>query len=404
MKRNILSQLLVMAAFASAATSHAQVGIGTNSPDISAQLEVSSTSKGFLPPRVTLTGTADATTIASPATGLMVYNTATAGTAPANVTPGIYYYDGAKWQRVINQQPDATVEFNTANPNSGSPTFTPNTPASTDYVYVSSVDNTQWTYNGSTYVTYTPPASTAWYTYGGTSDAGSNKTISIYRTGKVGIGPTTPNANLDIRTDPTSTTNPGAGYLGIGTTSTAANTAGAGALRYNTETGGVLEYSNGSIWQPLAATKEVAVYTEVHSDADNTGDYAAGSAFNDFGTSTADNVKTVYGLSYGFFDGTGTGSSSDRWVAPFTGKFRVTTNVYFNANASYGNPRFYAYLNNTTICNILSANYTGGADLATCTSAIISMNQGDYINWKVHHSSQIWRGKYHTFFRVESVE
>ncbi|MFM7764149.1 MAG: hypothetical protein ACKO6I_00700, partial [Sphingomonadales bacterium] len=149
-----------MAAFASAATAQAQVGIGTNSPSASAQLELSSASKGFLPPRVTLTGTADVTTIASPATGLLVYNTATAGTAPANVTPGIYFYDGAKWQRVINQQPDATVEFNTANPNSGSPTFTPSTPASKDHVYVSTVDNSQWTYNGSTYVTYTPPAST----------------------------------------------------------------------------------------------------------------------------------------------------------------------------------------------------------------------------------------------------
>ncbi|MBM3921037.1 MAG: hypothetical protein FJ347_07420 [Sphingomonadales bacterium] len=329
--------------------------------------------------------------------------TATAGTAPANVTPGIYYYDGVKWQRVINQQPDATVEFNTANPNSGSPTFTPNTPASKDYVYVSSVDNSQWTYNGSAYVTYTPPASTPWMRSGGTIDAGSNKADPIYRTGKVGIGPTTPNAKLDIRTNPTSTTDPGDGYLGIGTTSTAANTAGAGALRYNISTGGVLEYSNGSIWQALAATKKVAVYTEVHTNAGSTGTYAVGSALNDFGTSTADNVKAVYGSSYGFFDGSGTGSSSDRWVAPFTGKFRVTTNVYFNHNASYGNPRLYAYLNDATICNILSVN-TGGQDLATCTSAIISMNQGDYINWKFQNASQIWRGLYHTFFRIESVE
>lgn len=190
--------LILTAIFACVGRISAQVGIGTSTPNASAQLEISSSSKGFLPPRVTLTGTADVTTIASPATGLMVYNTATAGTSPANVTPGIYYYDGAKWQRVINQQPDATVEFNTADPNSGSPTFTPNTPASKDYVYVSTVNNSQWTHNGTAYVTYTPPASTAWYMSGGTTDAGSNKTGSIYRTGKVGIGAASASSTLSV--------------------------------------------------------------------------------------------------------------------------------------------------------------------------------------------------------------
>lgn len=71
----------------------AQVGIGTTSPDASAMLDVSSTSKGFLPPRLALTGTTDVATILTPATGLMVYNTATA----ADVVPGYYFYNGATW-------------------------------------------------------------------------------------------------------------------------------------------------------------------------------------------------------------------------------------------------------------------------------------------------------------------
>lgn len=234
--------------------SFSQVGIGTSTPNSSAQLDVTSTTKGFLPPRVALTATNSTTPVTSPASGLLVYNTATAGTSPNNVTPGLYYYDGTKWQRIINQQPDATVSFNTSNPNTGGPTFTPNTPASTDYIYVSSVDNSQWTYNGSTYVTYTPPASTPWYLSSGTSDAGSNKTAAIYRTGNIGIGNTTPNAKLDIRTNPTNTSDPGSGYLGIGTTTTAANTAGAGAIRYSTSSGGILEYSNGINWNTLEGT------------------------------------------------------------------------------------------------------------------------------------------------------
>jgi hypothetical protein len=46
------------------------VGIGTQTPDASAQLDVSSTSKGFLPPRMTY---AQRNSIETPSTGLMVW-------------------------------------------------------------------------------------------------------------------------------------------------------------------------------------------------------------------------------------------------------------------------------------------------------------------------------------------
>lgn len=81
----------------------AQIGVGTSTPNASAMLDVTSTSKGFLQPRVALTGTTDTATIASPATGLMVFNTATAGSGAAAVTPGVYYHNGTAWQRVANQ-------------------------------------------------------------------------------------------------------------------------------------------------------------------------------------------------------------------------------------------------------------------------------------------------------------
>ena len=79
-----------------------QTGIGTTTPNASAKLEVASTNKGFLPPRIVLTSATDGTTIPSPATGLLIYNTATAGSAPNNVVPGYYYWNGTSWIQIAN--------------------------------------------------------------------------------------------------------------------------------------------------------------------------------------------------------------------------------------------------------------------------------------------------------------
>ena len=72
-------------------------------PNSSAMLDVKSTSKGMLIPRVALIGTADVTTIPSPATSLMVYNTTAAGSGTAAVVPGYYYWSGS-WVRIIAQK------------------------------------------------------------------------------------------------------------------------------------------------------------------------------------------------------------------------------------------------------------------------------------------------------------
>lgn len=53
----------------------AQVGIGTASPNNSAMLDVQSSNKGFLPPRISLLSETDGTTIPSPANGLIVFHT-----------------------------------------------------------------------------------------------------------------------------------------------------------------------------------------------------------------------------------------------------------------------------------------------------------------------------------------
>ncbi len=67
-------------------------GIGTAAPNTSSILEMVSTAKGLLIPRMTKT---QRDAISSPATGLMIYQT--------NSTPGFYYYSGTAWTAVSSK-------------------------------------------------------------------------------------------------------------------------------------------------------------------------------------------------------------------------------------------------------------------------------------------------------------
>jgi hypothetical protein len=73
----------------------AQTGIGTSTPHASAKLDVTSTNKGFLPPRVNLTSYTDTTTIPNPAEGLLVYCTGT-----GNLASGYYFWNGNAWATI----------------------------------------------------------------------------------------------------------------------------------------------------------------------------------------------------------------------------------------------------------------------------------------------------------------
>lgn len=100
MKRFVLFSILIASAFLLNVKAQNNVGIGTTTPNASAALDVTATDKGLLLPRVALSSTTVAAPVTSPATGLLVYNTATAGTAPNNVIPGFYYWNGTKWVQV----------------------------------------------------------------------------------------------------------------------------------------------------------------------------------------------------------------------------------------------------------------------------------------------------------------
>lgn len=91
----------------------AQGGVGINndnsSPDNSAMLDVKSTDKGFLTPRMT---ESQRNAISSPATGLLIFQT--------DGSSGFYYYDGSAWQTVGGADSDWTISGNDLyNSNSG---------------------------------------------------------------------------------------------------------------------------------------------------------------------------------------------------------------------------------------------------------------------------------------------
>ena len=89
-----------LAAVLLTASTYAQVGIGTTTPDASSALDITSTTKGLLIPRMT---NVQRDAISSPATGLMIYQT--------DGTVGFYYYNGSSWANV--GYTDALVSANT---------------------------------------------------------------------------------------------------------------------------------------------------------------------------------------------------------------------------------------------------------------------------------------------------
>jgi uncharacterized protein (TIGR02145 family) len=103
MKRRI--QIFTIALFVISSFNIFAQNVGINSdgsiPNSSAMLDVKSSNKGLLIPQIALTGVNDAVTITTPATSLLVYNTATA----TGITPGYYYNAGTTlapvWTRYL---------------------------------------------------------------------------------------------------------------------------------------------------------------------------------------------------------------------------------------------------------------------------------------------------------------
>ncbi len=96
MKKIIFLFIIILAALQKTPAQNVGINATGTIPDASAMLDISSTSKGLLIPRMTL---AEKNAIALPVTGLMIYQT----DAPA----GFCYFDGTNWNAMSTAAPGA---------------------------------------------------------------------------------------------------------------------------------------------------------------------------------------------------------------------------------------------------------------------------------------------------------
>lgn len=75
---------------------HANIGIGTASPDSSAKLDIHSINKGLLIPRIALLSVDSTAPISNPSVSLLVFNT----TTNAELEQGYYYWNGTQWLKL----------------------------------------------------------------------------------------------------------------------------------------------------------------------------------------------------------------------------------------------------------------------------------------------------------------
>lgn len=102
MKKILLTAAIVFAVLSSNQT-FAQVGFGTNTPDKSSAVDIVSSKRGLLIPRVSIGDLSLASPVNAPATSLMVYNTNT------TTGEGFYYWDSTKWVRFTSANTEKTV-------------------------------------------------------------------------------------------------------------------------------------------------------------------------------------------------------------------------------------------------------------------------------------------------------
>ena len=148
-----------LAAVVFTASTYAQVGIGTTTPATSAALDITSTTKGLLPPRMTA---AQRIAIATPAQGLMIYCTNCGTNGEAQL------YNGSAWVNLIG----GTASTVTTVPNAPTISGVTSGDGQADVAFTAPADN-----GGPTIISYTATSSPGGFT--GTLSQAGGGTITV---------------------------------------------------------------------------------------------------------------------------------------------------------------------------------------------------------------------------------
>ncbi len=326
-------------------------GIGTTSPFASAALEMKSTSKGLLIPRMTKKQR-DGVLVSSAAKGLLIYQT--------NDIPGFYYYDGSTWKALHDTTAAANLTLsNLAKPTAVNITLQPGIP---DSLSLGS-KGFRWKNINSDNIVFADATTqtTAFIPY--TAGTGINVSGNIissnitqsqwitngsniyYNSGNVGIGTSSPLYKLDVNGD----INQSYGSI--------MRVAGSSAFQYDSVNYNIWIGGGGSLNSPgsnqQGQSNTANGYQALYSNTKGTQNTASGASALFYNTEGTDNTANgIYALYHNI---TGVYNTAD-------GHLSLPSNTSGSANTAIGDET----LNNNTTGFFNTA--VGSAALGTNTT------------------------------------
>lgn len=328
---------------------YAQVGINTTSPDASSMLDISSTDKGLLPPRIALTATNSASPVTSPATALMVYNTVTAGAGIHQVTPGYYYWDSSQWVRLITTVSSGSGWSLTGNSGTNASTNYIGTSDDIDVVFkrntifsgVLGTNNTSFGRNSFNLATNTGNYNTSLgiFNLNGINSGNYNTSVGYSNlTGTNSGSRNTVIGALNLNSNTSGTANIAIGYSVLNSNTTGSNNIAMGAFTslYNNTTGDAnISIGNAALYNNLSGGYNLAIGdTTLYSNT--TASYNVGMGYYAMYRNTTGNNNTAIGV-YSMSNNTVGANNTSLGNSAMSLNDSGTSNVAIGVGALYQN-------------------------------------------------------------------